>query len=178
MANNIDIAKELGLNKDYTSFKLGDKHYIMRKPTAMEAIELEDRNAELDGKVDIYGYISDILKFVSPQISINDVIKQKDSVIVVGEHTLHFNKVTIEQGFKTILSTSKIGTNSDGEKVMKLNRHETIKKIIELAHKEDESITLDCFKTKDELNEILEKFQALFDIEQAMEVYNTFQSIE
>ena len=99
MANNIDIAKELGLNKDYTSFKLGDKNYIMRKPTAMEAIELEDRNAELDGKVDIYGYISDILKFVSPQISINDVIKQKDSVIVVGEHTLHFNKVTIEQGF-------------------------------------------------------------------------------
>lgn len=177
MAKNIDIAKELGLNSDYKSFKLGDNNYVMRKPTAMEHIELEDRNAELDGRVDVYGFISDILKFVSPQIEMSDVIEKKDSVIVVGDKTLHFNNVTIEQGFKTILSTSKLDKNSDGEKVMKLNRHETIKKIIELAHKEDESITLDCFKTKDELNEILEKFQALFDVDKAMEVYNTFQSI-
>lgn len=173
----IDLVKELGLNGDYKSFTLAGENYVLRKPTAMESIELEDKNIEIEGSIDMYGYIKDILKFITPQLTMEDVIEKKDNLIVIGDKTLHFNNVTIEQGFKTILATSEIGTNSSGEKVMKLNRHGAIKKIIELAHAEDEAITINSFTTKDELNAILDKFQALFDASKAMEVYNTFQSI-
>ena len=173
----IDLAKELGLSGDYKNFTLDGKAYVLRKPTAMESIEIEDKNIELEGSIDMYGYIQDILKFITPKLKIEDVIEKKDNIIVIGDKTLHFEKVGIEQGFKTILATSKIDTNSNGERVMKLNRHGAIKKIIEFAHAEDESITLNSFKTKDELNQLLEKFQELVDASKAMEVYDTFQSI-
>lgn len=172
----MDIKKELQLSNDYVNLELNGQQYVMRKPTAMESIEIEDRNVEIEGNIDMYGYILDILKFITPKIDINDVIIRKDDIMIIGDKTLNINNITPKQGFRIILSTSKIGKNSNGEKVFKLNRSEAIKKIVDLIHKENEDITIKSFKTKDELNLILEKFQELFDVDNAMKVYNTFQN--
>ncbi|MGL4454094.1 MAG: hypothetical protein ACRCVJ_16500 [Clostridium sp.] len=173
-----DIIKEHGLGNDYKQINLNGKIYILRRPTAMQEIELQDNNVDIDGNVDVYGYIKGILKFVTPEIEIKDVVKKLDDTIIVGDKTISFKNLKIEDAFRIILSTSKAGKNSNGERVMKLNQSEAIKKIIEYSDKGEDKkplISINDFKKSKELSEVLQKFQELFDVEGAMNIYSTFQ---
>lgn len=174
-----DLVKELGLNGDYIPLTVNDKQYVLRRPTAMEEIELQDDNVEIEGNVDVYGYIMGILKFITPQININEVIIKNGDSIVIGDKTVYFKDIKVEDAFKIILSTSKVGLNSNGDRVMKINQSEAIRKIIANSDKDATTkkpmVEISDFKTKKELSSILEKFQSLFDVDGAMMIYTTFQ---
>lgn len=173
MKEDMDLVKEIGANQDgYVNIKLNDKFYVMRKPTAMEEIDLQDNNVTIEGEIDLYGYIKDILKLITPQVEIKDIVKKLSNSFVVGDKTLTFDNIKVEEALKILLKSQKTKVNSDGERVACINQGETIRRIIKIC---DETIDINEFKTKAELTEILEKFGELFDIEGAMVVFNTFQ---
>lgn len=169
-----DLVKELGIKDGYSNVKLNDKFYLLRRPTAIEEIDMQDNNITIEGEIDLFGYIKDILKFVSPKMDMEDIVIKKDNKIVVGDKTLTFDKLSAEEGLKILLRTQKVGLNSDGKKVAKINQGETIRRIIECCD-EHENVKIDDFKTKSELNELFEKFSDLIDINGAMMLFETFQ---
>ena len=171
---NKDLVKELGIKDGYVNIKLNDKFYIMRRPTALEEIDIQDNNVSVDGEVDIYGYISDILKFVSPKITMKDIVKKISNKIVVGDKTLTFEKLTAEDGLRVLLNSQKVGVNSEGQRVTKINQGQTVRKIVGLCD-EHETIKIDDFKTKQELNDIFNGFSEIVDVTGAMTLFETFQ---
>lgn len=173
MKEDMDLVKVTGANQDgYVNIKLNDKFYIMRRPTAMEEIDIQDNNVTIEGEIDLYGYIKDILKLITPQIEMKDIVKKISNSFTVGEKTLTFDNTKAEDALKILLKSQKTKVNSDGERVACINQGETIRKIVEIC---DETISINDFKTKKELTEILEKFGGLFDIDGALTVFDTFQ---
>lgn len=166
-----NLTEELGLTEGYKNLVINGKNYVLRVPSAIEQIRLEDDSSDLNGNMDTYTYIEGILKLVSPELQIKNVVIRKSNEIKTGNITLSFSKLTPEKAFKIILNGSKVGLDSNGETVMKVNQAGMLEDIFANS---DEKTKIGS-ATKNDLKEILKQFQELFDVEGAMKVYDTFQ---
>jgi len=139
----------------------------------MEQIGIEDNSLDVNGSIDIFTYIKDITKFVSPKIEIKDMVERVTDEIVLDNCILTFKELSIENAFKIILKGLKVGKNSNGELVMKPNQQESIMNIIKNSDNKD---MIDINKlTRRELKKIFEEFQQIYNVEGAMKLYDTFQ---
>ncbi|MGL5049616.1 MAG: hypothetical protein ACRC6E_03170 [Fusobacteriaceae bacterium] len=169
----VGYVESMGLDKaTYIDIEVNGKPCAMRKPSAMKQIEMEDKNVTIEGEVDMVGYISDVCGLVYPKITLEDVVSRISSALVVGEKELVFENISALKVFEIAMSGAKMVKDKNGNPVMKINQAGMFKEIIantdEVKYKEEEF-------TYKEIKDIVAKFQELFDVTGAMNIYSTFQ---
>lgn len=167
-----NILKELQIKdeKGFSPIQICGGERIFKRLSALREYEIVDNNVDVNGNMDLYGLAQDLCKQIIPETKIDDLIIQQGNEIVVGDKTYKIS-ISKEEAFKIVINSQKTGTNSLGEKVMKLNLKGTLESIAKIL---DEEIELENL-SKDELDSLLAGFMSLYDVSDVMTLISFFQ---